>query len=272
MKTIADVLALGLPLFPMVDKRPAFKGWQDISGHTDLQALRGWWKQGYRTYGIYLRNTGLCVVDCDDEAALEWARLTLPETPWRTKTRRGEHWYYQVPQDFPLREGRLSTSLAVDLKWKSGITAPLSQRDGHLYAPEGDWGVPRRLLPTLPALDLFRSVESQWEAKKRPSDIPLCPLIADKARRYIATAERSIQGSNGSFYCKKAASYFVNALGLGEEDALDWMREWNLACALPEWGERELRHAVQTAYKEGPKNHLPVGYALMRGSLTGVRV
>lgn len=263
MRTIADILALGLPLFPLNGKKPAFKGWQDISQHADLETLRMWWKSGYRAFGIYLRPTGLCVIDCDDQESLQWAKLTLPETPWRTKTSRGEHWYYQLPKDFEIREGRLSDSLAVDLKWKSGVTAPLSERDGFKYAPEGAWETPKLSLPTLPALDLFRSVEATWSARKRASDFPMCPLLSEKARRFIEQSPKSIQGANGSFYCKKAASYFVNGLGLGQEDALEWMREWNHACALPEWNDRELRHAVETAYREGPKNQMPVGYALL---------
>ena len=41
--------------------------------------------------------SGIVVADLDDETDVAWAKKHLPETPWRTKTARGEHWLYRHP-------------------------------------------------------------------------------------------------------------------------------------------------------------------------------
>lgn len=262
MRTIADIHRMGLPIFPMVGKKPAVRGWQDISRHAEIDNLRDWWRRGYRAFGIYLLPTPLCVVDGDDESAVEWMRLTLPQTPWRTKTKRGEHWYFARPKR-DIREGRVLDDPPVDLKWKSGVTAPFSQRDDFTYEPVGDWSVPAAALPELPVLECFLPLAEKFAAQKRAMDFKPCPLISDKAMAFIRRSEKSVQGSYGSFQCKRAAGYFVNGLGLAVDDAMEWMRVWNQECAIPEWSERELRHACETAHREGPRNGLPVGYAFI---------
>lgn len=265
MRTIADLHKLGLPVFPMVGKKPALRGWQDISQHATIDSLRDWWRRGYRAFGIYLLPAGLCVVDGDNDDAVQWMRLSLPETPWMTQTSRGQHWYYRKPNR-DLREGRVLDDPPVDLKWKSGVTAPFSQRDDFTYTLLGDWSKHPSELPELPVLDCFLPPVERFMAQKSRVDFKPCPLISDKAEEYIRRSDKSVQGSFGSFQCKKAASYFVNGLGLSVEDALGWMRKWNQECAIPEWSERELRHACETAHREGPKNGKPVGYAFLRRS------
>lgn len=263
--TIADLFEKGLPIYPQSGKKPVFKGWQEMAEKAGLDDLRRWWRQGYREWGIYLRPTGLVVVDCDDEEATQWMGITLPDTPWKTRTRRGEHRYYRVPSGFDLKEGRISKLFAVDLKHKAGITAPTSVRDGFVYTPEGDWSAPKDKLPFLPRLEVFRA-PAPWEGlQPRPKNIPLCPMIDDKIKAYIARCDESRQGANGSYECKKAAAYLVNGLGLSVEDALPWMEIWNHEKALPEWSTKELLHALQTATREGPRMGRQVGWALTPG-------
>jgi hypothetical protein len=90
-----------------------------------------------------------CVVACDfdDEAAVAWAKANLPETSWRTKTTRGEHWFYRQPENFTVRSS---------LSWKGELRA-----DGHYAVPPGslhpggerylalgDWTAPHSALRT----------------------------------------------------------------------------------------------------------------------------
>ncbi|HEY8982676.1 MAG TPA: bifunctional DNA primase/polymerase [Streptomyces sp.] len=72
---------------------------------------------------------GLTVVDLDDEAAVAWARATLPAT--RTvPTTRGEHWIYRgvMPSSNGIRPGVDVKSLMSYARWLgtgTGLTAPL---------------------------------------------------------------------------------------------------------------------------------------------------
>jgi hypothetical protein len=93
--------------------------------------------------------SGIVVVDLDDQTAVDWAVLHLPETPWRTKTSRGEHWYYRLadgweaPATLPY-VGQLQASgryvVAPGSLHPDGATA---------YLALGDWTRPKTSLPVL---------------------------------------------------------------------------------------------------------------------------
>ncbi len=96
--------------------------------------------------------SGVVVADFDDEAAVAWARQHLPDTPWKTRTARGEHWYYRLPFD-PTGAPFAPPS---SLPWKGElraaghyVVAPGSWHpDGARYVALGDWSVSRDALPT----------------------------------------------------------------------------------------------------------------------------
>jgi hypothetical protein len=100
--------------------------------------------------------SGVVVADFDDEAAVAWARAHLPDTPWRTQTARGEHWYFRLPID---PTGKAFAPPA-SLPWKGElraaghyVVAPGSWHpDGGRYLAVGDWSVSRDALPVWPGL------------------------------------------------------------------------------------------------------------------------
>ena len=99
--------------------------------------------------------SGVVVADFDDEAAVAWACKHLPDTPWKTRTARGEHWYYRLPFD----PTGAPFAPPPSLPWKGElraaghyVVAPGSWHpDGARYVALGDWSVPRDSLPTWPS-------------------------------------------------------------------------------------------------------------------------
>ena len=90
------------------------------------------------------------VVDLDDESAVEWANANLPATPWRTKTGRGEHWFYLMPN------GDWSQPAPSEIPWKGQlqstgryVVAPgsIHPDTGLTYEALGDWTAPKNTLP-----------------------------------------------------------------------------------------------------------------------------
>jgi hypothetical protein len=68
-------------------------------------------------------NARLCVVavDGDDEGALAWMRKHLPPTPIRSRTRRGEHWFYRCVEPVAKRNLKFSPlGLSIDLMADGG--------------------------------------------------------------------------------------------------------------------------------------------------------
>jgi hypothetical protein len=90
--------------------------------------------------------SGIVVADLDDASAVAWAHANLPETPWRTRTSRGEHWFYRyptqaLPPDPPPWAGQLQSNGRY-------VVAPGSLHpDGHVYECLGDWSQPKEQLP-----------------------------------------------------------------------------------------------------------------------------
>lgn len=92
--------------------------------------------------------SGIVAVDLDDESAVQWAKANLPETPWRTKTRRGEHWLYRLPEAW--------AAPALPLPYKGQlqstgryVVAPgsIHPDSGEKYEALGDWTAPKSTLP-----------------------------------------------------------------------------------------------------------------------------
>ena len=91
--------------------------------------------------------SGVIAVDFDDAAGAQWGIQHLPPTPWRTKTLRGEHWFFRMPSTW--------TPPASTLPWKGElraaghyVVAPGSQYpNGGRYEALGAWSASKSELP-----------------------------------------------------------------------------------------------------------------------------
>jgi hypothetical protein len=91
--------------------------------------------------------SGVVAADLDDASAVAWATENLPATPWRTKTRRGEHWFYRLPETWTQ-----PSSLPYQGQLQSTgryVVAPgsIHPDSGEKYEALGDWTAPRSSLP-----------------------------------------------------------------------------------------------------------------------------
>lgn len=255
-------MELGLKLFPVTPhKRPAMVGWQAYAVNATIDSIRNDWRNGYRAFGIYLKPSRIVVFDADNKAADLWADSNLPETPMMTLTRRGSHRYYRLPDGMAApKDNRPIAGIPIDRKAKGYVIAPGSKIGGFMYEPVTFWDTPLSELPPYPA-GLF--------PPERP--IETCNItIADKAlsagavaiaKWFIDNSEDSVEGENGSRVLKRAASFFVNGLALGHDDACKCLEEWNTHRAKPAWGAREMLHAIDTSAREGAITGRPRGWA-----------
>jgi hypothetical protein len=99
----------------------------------NLSILTGW-QPGAR----------LCVVviDGDSAEALAWMRKHLPPTPIRSRTRRGEHWFYRCTKPTAKRDIRKSPlGLDIDLMADGGqvVAPPSVHQNGHIYTEIEPW-------------------------------------------------------------------------------------------------------------------------------------
>jgi hypothetical protein len=137
------------------------------------------------------------------------------------------------------------------------------------------WAVPARppsgYYVTRTTEGAFASVADALTAIPAPEPLPVptrrrgdesYERRAERARRYLATMDPGIQGSNGSAATLKAAVAMVRGFALEPDDALAILAEdYNPRC-LPPWSVPELRHKVKQAYQRG---RMPFGAIVERG-------
>ena len=106
----------------MAGKVPLKQGWSRL-GYRPPDAVAAGWTAGANlsilTGWQTTARLSLVVVDLDSPESMAWAVAHLPPTPWRVRTRRGEHWYYRCsgpvrPRNF--RHATPRTLTEADLK------------------------------------------------------------------------------------------------------------------------------------------------------------
>jgi hypothetical protein len=145
----------GLSLVPLLpkSKRPAVDEWGD-SQHRPMSItlLRRHLERIGDGAGLAIvcgRVSDVVVADLDDADAVVWAHKHLPATPWRTKTRRGEHWYFRVSSTWTTPESVPWTgSVQGEGRY---VVAPgsIHPDTGEVYEALGDWSKSRLTLPVL---------------------------------------------------------------------------------------------------------------------------
>lgn len=70
--------------------------------------------------------------------------------------------------------------------------------------------------------------------------------VLERALRYAAKYPPAIQGNDGSGTAIKLAGHLVRGFDLGEDQAMQVMRQWSETCE-PPWSETELWHKVRSA-------------------------
>jgi hypothetical protein len=258
----AELMELGLKLFPVTpQKRPAFAGWQKYAINANIDDIRNEWRRGVRAFGIYLYPSRLVVLDADTPDAVAWAKETLPHTPMMTLTKRGAHHFYRLPDGAKApKDIRPIAGLALDRKAKGYVIAPGSVCGGFAYAPVSFWDTPLSELPEYPA-PLFPPERVVEKCRLSVPDITETATTMAIIKWFVDNSDESIQGQDGSKAMKRAASFFINGLALSAAHAEAWLEVWNKNKAKPEWGIKELRHALDTSSREGSCNGRPRGWA-----------
>ncbi len=92
--------------------------------------------------------SGIVAVDLDDASAVAWAQKHLPGTPWRTKTGRGEHWFYRLPEGWTPPAGPLPYKGQLQAAGRY-VVAPgsIHPDTGGRYEALGDWTKTKSELP-----------------------------------------------------------------------------------------------------------------------------
>jgi hypothetical protein len=200
--------------------------------------------------------SGIVDIECDSEDAyenlIELMGGEIPEGVSFSSTR-GNHYLFKWSPDFPFDkavaklngiEFRIGTSKACQSVF------PPSPGRTWIVSPE------QAEVKEFPAME--RLIERWNKANKRPNGEPtkmgLQIRLSDKVERaqsYLDTMEPAVSGSGGHDATFRAACKMVLGFDLDQETAFQLLANgYNDRC-LPPWTEKELRHKVKQADKQG---------------------
>jgi putative DNA primase/helicase len=231
--------------------------------------LRRWFGNGHkRNIGIATgRVSGVVVVDADSAEGLEWMRANLPPTPIRTRTAKGEHWFFGHPGPPVRNKARIHTGNAavkIDIRADGGqVVAPGSKHvTGVIYEPIGTWGSISDLPMFDPSwLELEASASEPEAETRRARERADRKDVLRRARAYLDAIPPAIEGDGGDTHTFQVTCRVVRGFDLNDADALEVLRPWNARCA-PPWSESELRDKIAGARKYGTE---PIGELASRG-------
>jgi hypothetical protein len=234
-----------------------------LDATTDVNAVRQWFADADLGVGIACGPSGLLVVDVDPRHGGDFALSelvvdrdgSLPHTPSVFTGGGGIHYFYRGPADVKLRP-KLAQGVDLQGAGRYIVAPPSLHESGRRY----EWD--RAALPSVTAVadlpewivDVARVVEAPPIVM--PPGLPRGGDLIDRACKWLARCEPSIQGSNGSAALMHATAGLTRGFALEEDVALSLLSsDFNPTCQ-PPWSMRELLHAVISTRKSTK----PVGY------------
>ena len=241
---------LGWLIYPQkADKSPiTAHGIGDATA--DLRLVYAWWQEWpHANIALATGASGIVGVDMDlgKDGPAHWLELCA-ELGLTIRTREvrsgggGGHLYFTLPWGVTIRGGTDKLGLGVDVICnRMSLTLPPSvHASGNRYEWLNDY--PMQEFPGVLVSRLLApppSVNSAPPARSERGDYGRCVA-------YLQRLPDAINGSGGHSATFRAACE-VWKFGLSDGDAWDAMRWWNATKCKPQWGERELRHKLDSA-------------------------
>lgn len=263
----AHLAELGLPLHWLKPpseggKEPVVYAWHRLPWQTPRR-LHATYRPGYnlgvRTGLVDGARACVVVLDLDSPLELAWARESMPWTPLRVVTRRGEHWYYLQPGPgvvVPTRHKPGGRAIDVSASLAQVVCPPSVHASGHAYS----WVVKpdKALLQQTPTWDptWFRRVAPAVTAPTMGSQAGGSDVRALRRGRGFARNWRVAPESEGrGTQTYLLAVTLVQGLRLDPETAYRLLAsEWNPRLSEP-YTEDLLRRKVAEAQKAQYATH-----------------
>jgi hypothetical protein len=266
----------GRGLTPMAAraKRPLAKSWQTLEPRDHLARLeleppeQIGLRMGAQRDGRLLIALDVDGIEGEDSLERLGAELgTLPSTLEQRTPRGGRHLVFEWPRELASQCPTTSANKLgprIDIRGQNGhiVAAPSPGAEGGQYELVDD-EAPIELLP-----DAWAQRVIETHAPSRPAAPPSHTRstgnradAVERCRLYVQKMDPAVSGSGGHQATWRVAQVCVRGFGLGRDDAMEIMREYNQRCA-PPWSDRELEHKVDSAET---RSRMPRGCLLEEG-------
>ncbi len=253
-----------IPL-PARSKAPVVEGWPELrlTAETAGEHFNG----KPQNIGVLLGEPsgGLIDVDLDHPKAVSMATTYLPETgsifgrPGKPRS----HFLYRVSAPIATHKRDHKTlGMIVELRSTGCQTVfpPSVHPSGEPITWDCD-GEPPTITPEelSQCVDLLADAvlrecgidpEAKPETQQTPTGKPAPIDVSERAARYIAKIPAAVSGQGGHPATFHVACVIVLGFGLTPDQAYPVLAKWNETCQ-PPWNEKELRHKLTEANKQG---------------------
>jgi len=244
---------LGLRLTPLRGKSPFLRGWPNL--HLTKDELLKFGEQGCN-FGIILHDPAVpfCVLDTDSAEAEGWVNARgINSTVIVRSGGEGDrrHRYFRIPESVTELRSKQNLFGVKGLELKALGCSIVAAGSTHPNTGKRYEYLPGKELKEL-------HLVSQWDMKWLKSDksvvcsVPVRTLVPSntKVKNALAYIMRipSVQGQNGSGAAYRVAAILYEA-GMTFQEILDAMKFWNECNAIPLWSEPQLRHKIQSVFK-----------------------
>ena len=236
--------SLGFSQLPLHGKEPALRQWKHLTErHPTDEELVQWFRDARHNIGIICGAiSGVVVFDADTAEMVDRITRELPPTDMRTRTAKGEHFFYRLGRGQKVPPRVRVNQLMLDVRGEASyvVAAPSIHPDtGQRYEQIGSWD-----LAKVPVFS------PEWIPAPRPTATGAIHRNVKDPISYIAHIQ-SIQGQGGSNSCFRAVCILRDAGGFDQLDALAAMIEWNNSGnAIPKWSIQELTKKVRDVFSK----------------------
>lgn len=201
--------------------RTAWAKYQKVAP-TD-EEIRQWWTRAPNANIGIVTGVKVVVVDADSEESAQWVKDNLTRTPWRVKTARGMHFYYQA-DDKVIIKNSANEKRKVDVRGIGGqVCAPPSvhwTKILYLWDIDEEWGATSYLdLPPLTNSDLTK-INGVNQQSQDADDLGDLSAIKDRA-----TGEKVNRGERNNAAASLAGQYIQEGMSIVEIEQK--LKQWN---------------------------------------------
>lgn len=232
--------AKGWPVIPVEAKTPVVK-WREFQERLPTENELKEWFTGTR-YNIAVVTgaiSGISVVDCDSQEAVDHYYMTANPSGLSVKTHRGFHFYHEYTP------GRNISRDGIDVRNDGGICTlpPSIHKSGQVYQWENE-GPMTKYNP-----EWFEETRVQIANTVAHIETETGLEALERCRRYISRIEGAVSGQGGHNKTFRVACKIAEFMQpyMTAEQAMPLMREYNERCE-PIWAEHDLLHKLTDAF------------------------
>lgn len=251
---------LGISVIRVPFMQKAAGPWMEFQNRiATIEEIEEWCRVRCNVALVMGQVSGLVGVDADSDAALAWIKKNLPESPVGTRTPKGEHSFYSLPDGMTVGNRARLKGMKLDVRGEGGylLASPSVHPSGGQYEKIGDWSKIRECPvfdPNWLEFDRIKKPDHIADDRKKvgrdhvggSNEMIVTsgwshPDVQRRAHAYAKKVPGAVSGNGGHRATFVLALKLARLFALNEDELFEVMWGWNDSCD-PKWTRKEIQH------------------------------